>query len=248
MRVEMRKRQAVRFAAFAGLALALAGCDTIRDAAGITKDAPDEFAVVTKQPLIIPPEFNLHPPRPGAAPANQLSPTDTAQSALFPDDPNAVAASITGNYSQGEKLLIASAGAANANDSIRQVISADNKSLDAADEGFTNQLLFGANTHGSGALDADAEKARLDSQNGVSQPARPARRPVAQTPVAQTADQSVAQLPPDYSTPTTSSQATSTPGTLPDLNGNANPQPVQHRHRKPAPKQKDSDGWFDGIF
>jgi hypothetical protein len=50
----------------------LVGCDSIREAAGITKEPPDEFAVVTKAPLVIPPDYNLRPPKPGAAPTNQV--------------------------------------------------------------------------------------------------------------------------------------------------------------------------------
>src|SRR6478672_5890781 len=92
----------------------LAGCNSFREATGANKDAPDEFAVVTKAPLIIPPDFNLKPPRPGAPPANQLSSTDAAQAALYNTDPASTAASIPGDASQGEKLLLAYAGAAGA--------------------------------------------------------------------------------------------------------------------------------------
>ena len=53
-----------------GLA-ALSAARRFRDEAGLTKQSPDEFAVVTKAPLIIPPNFNLRPPSPGAAPLNQ---------------------------------------------------------------------------------------------------------------------------------------------------------------------------------
>src|ERR1700761_5703526 len=106
--------------------LSLTGCDSIRDAAGITKQPPDEFAVVSKAPLIIPPDYNLHPPKPGAAPLNQVSPTIAAQQALYSDDPKAVANAIPGNYSQAEKLLLANTGGAAADPSIRRTIAADN--------------------------------------------------------------------------------------------------------------------------
>jgi hypothetical protein len=145
--------------------LSLMSCDSIREAAGITKEPPDEFAVVTKAPLIIPPDFNLHPPKPGAAPLNQTSPTQSAQLALYGDDTAAAAASINGNYSQAEKLLLAQSGAATADDSIRRTIAADNSK--AEDTGsFTDTLLFGdssAATTGDAPPDADAEKARIDA-------------------------------------------------------------------------------------
>ena len=52
--------------ALCGAALAVSGCSSMRDAAGLTKRSPDEFAVSTKAPLVIPPDFNLRPPMPGA--------------------------------------------------------------------------------------------------------------------------------------------------------------------------------------
>ena len=61
----------LRAAMLGGVAVALIGCQSIREAAGVTKSPPDEFAVVTKAPLVIPPDFNLKPPKPGAAPTNQ---------------------------------------------------------------------------------------------------------------------------------------------------------------------------------
>ena len=78
----MSSRILFRLAAL-GLGLAaLQGCQSFRDEAGLTKQSPDEFAVTTKAPLIIPPDFNLHPPKPGAPPTNQQSPTEAAQAAL----------------------------------------------------------------------------------------------------------------------------------------------------------------------
>ena len=51
-------------------ALALAACSNtdVRDTLGINKAAPDEFVVVSRPPLSVPPEFDLRPPRPGEAP------------------------------------------------------------------------------------------------------------------------------------------------------------------------------------
>src|SRR5512143_1277174 len=80
--VFMRSRQFLHLVIFCGIAAGLTGCDTLRNAAGEGKDSPDEFAVVTKAPLVIPPDFNLHPPAAGAAPTNQVAPTQAAQAAL----------------------------------------------------------------------------------------------------------------------------------------------------------------------
>ncbi|HEY4124139.1 MAG TPA: DUF3035 domain-containing protein [Rhizomicrobium sp.] len=152
--------------ALACAAVALSGCDSIRSAAGMTKSAPDEFAVVTKAPLIMPPDFNLRPPRPGAAPLNQTLPTQAAQASLFSSDPAAVATTITGNYSQSEKLLLANAGAAATNPTIRQQIAADNANLEASDPGFTDRVLFGQTPDKSGVgVNADAEAERMGNKS-----------------------------------------------------------------------------------
>jgi len=165
---EYRMRNLWRVSVLLAAGLSLMSCDSIREAAGITKEPPDEFAVVTKAPLIIPPDYNLHPPKPGAAPLNQTSPTQTAQAALYGDDTAAIAASINGNYSQAEKLLLAQSGAATADDNIRRTIAADN--ANAEDTGsLTDSLLFGGSDApvGDKPLNADAEKARIDAgKNG----------------------------------------------------------------------------------
>jgi hypothetical protein len=208
MRIEMRTLLAA-----SGLAMLVSGCSGVSDVIGEGKDAPDEFAIVTKQPLVIPPDFNLHPPKPGAAPTNQLSPTDAAQSAIFSDDPAQIASTISGNYSDGEKILIAKAGAADATDSIRQLIDADNKNLEAADSDFTSSLLFGGGSGDPGhPLNANAEKARLDATQG---------RPVAEAapmPVQSMAPPNAYSAPDNsYSAPDNSYGATS--GALPPIGG-----------------------------
>jgi Protein of unknown function (DUF3035) len=166
-----RSKQIWRLAALAGLALSLAGCDTIRSAAGITKQAPDEFAVVTKAPLIVPPDFNLRPPRPGAAPTNQVSPTGAAQAALFSDDPNAVQDSLGGGYSAEEKLILATSGGAVADHSIRQELASDEKSMEGSNQSFTDEVLFGggAKPDAGHPVNADAETQRLDAAKSAGQ-------------------------------------------------------------------------------
>jgi hypothetical protein len=261
MKLEMRY-----FALLA--ALALPACSSVGDVVGSGKDAPDEFAIVTKQPLIIPPDFYLHPPRPGSAPVNQLSPSDSAQNALFPDDPSQIAATIKGNYSAGEKLLLASAGAANANDAIRQMIAADNKKLEAADDSFTDQVLsFGTPDDTGHGLDADAEKARLDRAHAQGKPVATAAPMRSTAPVASGALPAVGAAPaddggappyadttpPDGGTQTSAAPADAPPaqpdmaGTLPDIGSTPDTQQAPPPP-PPAKAQKDDSGWLDGIF
>src|SRR5262249_21673918 len=44
----------------------LPGCTGLKRAIGLEQVAPDEFAVESRAPLTIPPDFDLRPPQPGA--------------------------------------------------------------------------------------------------------------------------------------------------------------------------------------
>src|SRR3954468_11026138 len=141
-------------------ATVLSGCDTLRQAAGLNKKSPDEFAVTTKAPLVIPPDFNLRPPMPGAPPANTLDPSSNAEIALFSNaDPQTVAAGMRGNYTNGEKMLLANAKAQRADPSIRARLNADQRAaVQNADRSFTDKLLATSATPDTGrAVNADAE-------------------------------------------------------------------------------------------
>ncbi|HTP76109.1 MAG TPA: DUF3035 domain-containing protein [Rhizomicrobium sp.] len=172
----MRSRHHLHLVLLCGVAVGLAGCDSVREAAGEGKQSPDEFAVVTKAPLVIPPDFNLRPPAAGAAPTNQVAPTQAAEAALFSADPATVAASLPATMSTGERYLLANAGVQNADPAIRQEIAADSAATRAGDESFTNNVLFGGSTPAAGtAVDADAEARRIDAQKaGGAAPATPA--------------------------------------------------------------------------
>ena len=137
-------RRTLALIAVALAAGSLTGCDTLRREAGLTKQTPDEFAVMTKAPLIIPPNFNLQPPAPGAPPLNQLDPTSSAQAALFTNDAQLAAQSFNGSYSQGQRMLLATAGAQKSDPTIRAQLQADDRTAAAAaDQSFTDRVLSG---------------------------------------------------------------------------------------------------------
>jgi hypothetical protein len=141
-------------------AVALMGCADLRKAAGLNKKSPDEFAVTTKAPLVIPPDFNLRPPTPGAPPANTLDPSSNAEAALFNNtDVQTVANGMRGNYTPGEKMLLANAKVQVADPGIRARLNADQRaSIQNADRSFTDRLLSTPVTADNGkAVNADAE-------------------------------------------------------------------------------------------
>ncbi|MBV9418972.1 MAG: DUF3035 domain-containing protein [Alphaproteobacteria bacterium] len=181
----MQSRRILALALLATASATLGGCDTFRSASGIGKDSPDEFAVVTKAPLVIPPDFNLRPPAPGAAPTNQVEATQAAQAALFNADPSTVAASLPATMSEGERYLLANAHVQNADPSIRQAIASDVSGARATDDSFTSSVLFGgpSGSPGTAPVDADAEARRLENAraNGTA-PAPAGTAPAAPPP------------------------------------------------------------------
>src|ERR1700749_752150 len=85
-------------------AFGLAGCQSTRQALGMAKVTPDEFRVVTKAPLIVPPDYALRPPAPGEPRPQELQPESAARNALL-------GAREAQQRTDGEKLLAAKAGA-----------------------------------------------------------------------------------------------------------------------------------------
>lgn len=155
-----------------GLLGALAACDTIREEVGMTKQAPDEFTVVTKAPLTIPPKFTLRPPRPGAQRPQELQPREKARSALVGGTArrsgrdNAAAperrVEVGTPKTLGESRLLARAGADKADPDIRQVVNNETSVLAEKDASIAERLLFWRDTlPPAQVVDAQKEAKRL---------------------------------------------------------------------------------------
>jgi hypothetical protein len=62
--------------------LLLAGCNDFRQAIGLDRVGPDEFAVESRAPLTIPPDYDLRPPQAGAARPQEVSAAEKARKAI----------------------------------------------------------------------------------------------------------------------------------------------------------------------
>ena len=58
--------------------LAACGSD-VADSLGYGKSPPDEFTVISRPPLILPPDYNLRPPGSGTARTTALKPNEIAK-------------------------------------------------------------------------------------------------------------------------------------------------------------------------
>lgn len=125
--------------------LVLTGCEGTKQALGIQdKKAPDEFAVLSKAPLIIPPDFSLRPPAPGqAGPQDSLYRNDarrvlTGRSGGPITQEDALAA----GTSAGELALLRHAGAENVDSSIRKTINEETDILAENDVTLMERVMF----------------------------------------------------------------------------------------------------------
>lgn len=161
----MRRIIAPLFLVTASTAL-LVGCTSTSKALGLKKEAPNEFNILTKAPLVVPPEYNLRPPRLGESSYENNYSQIAAREALIGDVDSA-------EPTEGEVMLMTKAGVGRANPEIRIEIDGQN-SVERKTEGFANRVMFwrdgqAVNEEGEIApLDPEAEAQRVRSINAAT--------------------------------------------------------------------------------
>ncbi|WP_293900501.1 DUF3035 domain-containing protein [Phenylobacterium sp.] len=151
-------------------AAGLAGCQSTSKALGMSKVTPDEFRVVTKAPLVVPPDYSLRPPAPGEPRPQELQPESAARNALLGQRE-------AEQRSDGEKMLVAKAGAEKADPLVRYVVDDEFGDVAHKEASFADKVMFwkkdDASTAATSALDgssspidAAAEKERIAKLTG----------------------------------------------------------------------------------
>lgn len=122
-----------------GLALSVSACEATKEQFDFSKKAPDEFAVVTRAPLEMPPDYSLRPPRPGAQRPQEDTAVDEAKQVVFGanQQPQAVPRDIT----QGEAILMEKTGAVSANNNIRDIVDQETAELVKENTSTVDKLL-----------------------------------------------------------------------------------------------------------
>ncbi|MDR3518365.1 MAG: DUF3035 domain-containing protein [Azospirillaceae bacterium] len=181
-----------RLACLAVAALAVAGCSNPRETLGLDRAAPDEFTVVSRAPLSLPPNYDLHPPVPGASRPQEPHARDQAAGALFngaaggdsaiasaspvlPDagvTPAPVrAAAKTAAPTAAESVFLSHAGAVNPDPAIRAKVDQETTLMIAADRKFVDRLIFWRTPEDpSSVVDAGAEAQRLRANAALGKP------------------------------------------------------------------------------
>jgi hypothetical protein len=139
--------------------LGLCGCGSTKRALGMGKATPDEFRIVTKAPLVVPPDYSLRPPAPGQPRPAELQPDSAARVAML----NQVSGE---QRSQGEQLLVGKAGAAQADPLARYVVDDEFGNIAHKDKTYADQVMFGG---AQTPADATAVKAATGGQQVVIQ-------------------------------------------------------------------------------
>jgi DUF3035 family protein len=116
-------------------AAGLAGCQSTQKALGMSKVTPDEFRIVTKAPLVVPPDYALRPPAPGEPRPQELQPESAARNALLGQRE-------AEQRSDGEKLLVAKAGAEKADPLVRYVVDDEFGDIAHKEKSFADKVMF----------------------------------------------------------------------------------------------------------
>jgi hypothetical protein len=170
-----------RAIAAAAAVAALAGCDSAKEVFGLNKSSPDEFAVVTRAPLVIPPDFGLRPPEPGAARPQEAASAQAARNILVRNAGEGGGPPGSGGpagLSRGESALLRQAGALNADPLIRRDVDKETTALVDADRDFMDKLMFWQKQPPPGvAVDPEKEMRRLRENAAVGAPVNQGETP-----------------------------------------------------------------------
>ena len=140
----------------------LAACDNAKKELGLTRSAPDEFAVVKRAPLEMPPEFALRPPEPGAPRPQEAAMVDQAAAAVLGEETVQQKKTTGRNPTSGEMALLEDANI-RYNPDIRAIIDAEANNVAEREQPVVQKLLnIGkAQLPPAKVVDAEAEAQRL---------------------------------------------------------------------------------------
>ena len=145
----------------------VAGCgDEMRQSIGLGNEPPDEFAVVTRAPLALPPDYNLRPPAPGTRRPQEAEIRDEVRKTLVRSA--STSAAPTGKTSPAESALLQRAGAGQAESGIRSKVNAESAALAQSGTGFVDKIVFWSAPERPGeVVDAQKEAQRLQSNQAL---------------------------------------------------------------------------------
>lgn len=158
------------------VAVSLTACGSLREDLGLGRSPPDEFAVIDRPPLSMPPDFGLRPPVPGAPRPQEVDPSVHANDALFGKGEKPI--DTTSNLSDAEKALIEQTGADKANPDIRATINNESAEVVDVTPHLVDKLLWWKKDEPGTAVDPQAEAQRIKEAKDKGEPLNKTATPV----------------------------------------------------------------------
>ena len=118
------------------LAVVLSACSSLKNELGMGRNSPDEFMVVKRAPLTLPPEYTLRPPVALDKTKVDEGTIGKAREALMGKTKNSV------TKGTAEITLLSKVGAETANPDIRKMIDEDNGYIFIENRTVVNKLIF----------------------------------------------------------------------------------------------------------
>ena len=148
------------------LPILLIGCSSARDIVGLGKQSPDEFEVVTRAPLSLPPDYGLRVPIPNISRTQEKSVRDSADDLISSRGSSSrqklSRRNRLGATSPAEDAILGRAQARSSDDSIRAKLSSDNKTISGTDKKLIDKIIFWQGAEKPGAiLDPEKESKRI---------------------------------------------------------------------------------------
>lgn len=160
--------------------LALSACSNAKEKLGLTRQAPDEFAVVKRAPLAMPPDFSLRPPAPGMARPQEMGEEAKAREVVFGREEAPQQAKATST----ESFVLQQTGGDAADPSIRQEVDRE-VGQEGEDKRPVAERLLGwtgvvgnSDPDGASVVDASAEAERLKKNVEEGKPVTEGETPV----------------------------------------------------------------------
>lgn len=173
------RRAVAALAVLTASCMALSACGDTRKALGLDKNPPDEFKIVNRAPLSLPPDYALRPPQPGAARPQEQGVPDLARQAVMGPAGRGAAPTAAATASPGETALLARAGARQADPRIRETVDREALALADADKTFLDYITFWRKPEDPGTVvDAEKEAQRLRENAALGRPATDGDTPI----------------------------------------------------------------------
>jgi hypothetical protein len=147
---------------------ALSACESAQEQLGLNKAPPDEFQVVKRAPLEMPPQYTLRPPSPGAPRPQEQATMEQARQSVFGGEDGGPYTAPT----SAEGALLQQAGTSEIDPNIRSRVDKESAEMVDENQPVIDKLMnLGRDTQPPAkVLDAAAEAERLQTNQTEGKP------------------------------------------------------------------------------